>query len=672
MKRIKKLAALMLSALLVVCLAAPAFASENEVVKASEGRFTEVRGAIKLEGIDGDQTYRIYKLLDLVSYADDNTATDKHESDRYAYAIAENSLWLPFIRDHAEIFEVDPVAIAYEGKDVRYFSVHPTELFENSFSDDPYLNKDETTRSEFTSASMAQKFAQEAIEFAGKDKLGNLHIAPTAEVVHPGVDTYTFHDIDLGYYVVSSTVGTLCCLDTTNRQIVITDKNEVPEVTKRTQENSMQVAEDGEAGDAVTAYLKQNDANIGDTVYYRTRIDVRKGAEDYILYDAMDEGLTFDKDSIEIYLLRKDANEAIRDEQWIKLEGPMTITLDQMTTLAPPVYRSQHTGDFYTVNTEGLTTGIMMGNKVADLDFEVHFNQKFLTFLSDEIANIFDTYTPANCFRLVVTYTAKLNDKAIVDELGVNNNRTKVRYGDPKDTEEDVTSTATWSTRVFKFEQTEEEEEKVVDGAHFQIKKDGKPLKFVYLDDGVYRFNSSDEVQHAAKSETTGGAIRKSEPTESGYTVVDTLTTKKGTGILVVSGLDGGDYSLVETYAPTGYNQQAGEVPFHIVSANEASDGLPTEILYGADYPLKRAETAGTVVYRALGSTKAVANEFDAAGRVAGEHRLGDMIPFENKTSTQLPKVGGMGTTIIYIIGGILVVGAGAYLFFAGRSGKKK
>ena len=665
MKRIKQLAAILLSAILAAALAAPAR------IHASEGRFTDTKGEIVLEGIDGDQTFRIYKILDLVSFSDDDTDKDRHWSDRYAYAIAENSLWLPFVRDHEDIFDVSDTALAYEGKTDKYFTVRPTEKFENGFSDDPYDNKDETTRSEFTSASEAQKLAQEAIEYAGKEKLGNLHIEPDGEVVKPGTEKYTFRDVDLGYYVVSSTVGTLCALDTTNRKIVVTDKNEVPEIWKAIQENSLQKYHFGEPGDGVTAYRLQNDANVGDTVYYKTRVDVRKGAEDYIVYDAMDDGLTLDKDSFEIYLLTKDANEEIFNDQWILLEGAKTITLNQQTDLAPPTYTSLTTDDFYTVATKGLSKDILMGGKIVDPDFEIHFNQHFLTYLSDLISDTFATLNPANCFRLVILYSATLNDEAVMDKLGVNNNRTKVRYGDPKFTEEAVTSTATWSMRVFKFEQTEEEKEKIVDGAHFQILKDGKPLKFIYLDDGRYRFNSSDEVQHAAKSETTGGAIRKSEPTEHGYTVVDTVTTKKGTGILEISGLDGDTYSLIETYAPTGYSQQAGEVLFHIVSASEGTEGLPHPILYGAEAPLTLAETPGTVVYCTVDSTKAVSNEFDAAGRVAEGKKLGDMIPFENKTSTSLPKVGGMGTTIIYIVGGILVVGAGAYLIISGRKNKK-
>ena len=37
----------------------------------------------------------------------------------------------------------------------------------------------------------------------------------------------------------------------------------------------------------------------------------------------------------------------------------------------------------------------------------------------------------------------------------------------------------------------------------------------------------------------------------------------------------------------------------------------------------------------------------------------------ENNKGTELPSTGGMGTTVLYIVGGMLVILAGAYLFFS-------
>ena len=36
-----------------------------------------------------------------------------------------------------------------------------------------------------------------------------------------------------------------------------------------------------------------------------------------------------------------------------------------------------------------------------------------------------------------------------------------------------------------------------------------------------------------------------------------------------------------------------------------------------------------------------------------------------NKSGAELPSTGGMGTTVLYIVGGMLVILAGAYLFFS-------
>ncbi|MGN0471009.1 MAG: isopeptide-forming domain-containing fimbrial protein [Acutalibacteraceae bacterium] len=40
-------------------------------------------------------------------------------------------------------------------------------------------------------------------------------------------------------------------------------------------------------------YSSETFANIGDTVYYKSTIDAKKGAQAYVLHDKMDTGLTF-------------------------------------------------------------------------------------------------------------------------------------------------------------------------------------------------------------------------------------------------------------------------------------------------------------------------------------------------------------------------------------------
>ncbi len=85
----------------------------------------------------------------------------------------------------------------------------------------------------------------------------------------------TITDLDPGYYFVSTTTGTLCSLDTNDRDIIIYDKNQKPTITKQVQENS------------TGAFGATNDANIGDTVVFRVTINAKQGAQDYILYDTL-------------------------------------------------------------------------------------------------------------------------------------------------------------------------------------------------------------------------------------------------------------------------------------------------------------------------------------------------------------------------------------------------
>ena len=95
-------------------------------------------------------------------------------------------------------------------------------------------------------------------------------------------------------------------------------------------------------------------------------------------------------------------------------------------------------------------------------------------------------------------------------------------------------------------------------------------------------------------------------------------------GVFSVIGLDHGTYSLVETKAPNGYNLLTKEVEVNVVATHE-------------EVTAESAKTEFTV------------NEKSE-------------ITVENKAGIVLPETGGMGTTMIYILGAVMVLGAGVLL----------
>lgn len=108
----------------------------------------------------------------------------------------------------------------------------------------------------------------------------------------------------------------------------------------------------------------------------------------------------------------------------------------------------------------------------------------------------------------------------------------------------------------------------------------------------------------------------------------------------VIKGLDDAiDYYLYETKAPAGYNLMSEPVHF-VISASYAADG--------SNY------TSVTVTVGA-----AAASDTLSANVV-------------NKSGSTLPETGGIGSTIFYVLGSLLVVGAGVVLITRKRMGKSE
>ena len=233
--------------------------------------------------------------------------------------------------------------------------------------------------------------------------------------------------------------------------------------------------------------------------------------------------------------------------------------------------------------------------------FEITFND---TWLENNITENKD---------IVVTYSATINAEAKVAGDG-NVNETWLKYGEANETTHDKTRTYTWEVDIFKY--ANGSEDKPLAGATFKIVNSDKTKAAFFLDSRLHVWVPLDNGDNA----------------DQGIVTVGTELTTTETGKLEYLGFDAGTYYLVETKAPDGYNKLKEPVAIHI-SSTEVGNG-------------NEKERTATVANAAKLTSEG--NDPDAKSYVK----------VVNKSGTELPSTGGMGTTIFYVLGSILVVGA--------------
>lgn len=131
-----------------------------------------------------------------------------------------------------------------------------------------------------------------------------------------------------------------------------------------------------------------------------------------------------------------------------------------------------------------------------------------------------------------------------------------------------------------------------------------------------------------------------------------TEVTTDATGIFKFVGLDDGTYTLRETTTPTGYNTMA--------DLNLTIDATTSNVQdwnFGAENAAKSA----------LSAIKLTMNNKETTGDVTEGKVEGSII---NQKGSSLPSTGGIGTTMFYVGGGVLVAGAGVLLITKKRAKK--
>ncbi len=254
---------------------------------------------------------------------------------------------------------------------------------------------------------------------------------------------------------------------------------------------------------------------------------------------------------------------------------------------------------------------------------------------------------------IVVDYWMILDDDAIVDEPG---NKNFAQYGwnpiDNEDAETGEPKTPTNPKDDDKPSQKEDVDEATVYTfalAWVKIDEQGKELA-----------GAKFRLPFYVKSEKDGDAYVYGG-TEAGEGLTNEVTTTADSAVITIKGVEQGTYSITETEAPEGFNKLTA--PF-TVEAKKSGPAVTTKtkttVFLDAQGNVTNTVTNMTVEY--ITDEDSYNKETPA---VTGEETSVPVYQFDpivNKQGTELPSTGGIGTTIFYVVGAILVLGAGIVL----------
>ena len=217
---------------------------------------------------------------------------------------------------------------------------------------------------------------------------------------------------------------------------------------------------------------------------------------------------------------------------------------------------------------------------------------------------------------VTVTYSAKLNSLATIDSTGNKNEATINWNGNTGDSIPVEDTVYTYALAIKKVDKSGNG----LAGATFVLKNtDGAEVK-VSGDNGTYTVDPQ-------------GTATITSPAD---------------GLIIIKGVDSDNYTLTETKAPAGYNLLTSPVT---VTPEKIGGTTTSATIY-----LDEDGNEIAVVEGEPEKTPAAEVEINIANVAAKAYAV------VNFTGTELPSTGGIGTTIFYTLGGLLVVGAAVLL----------
>ena len=508
MKRMKKIMAVLLAAIMTMAMAVTAFADNAGTNKLT----VNVKSTTPAQNLKG-QTINLYKLFDV-------TESTSGETKNYAYTV--NTAYKTALVNVLTKLKTSVSAIpnvTETSTDAELAAAVSSIGAKDSETVQKFAN-------DFTTYALTQNPKLDATTNSGK--LGK-------------VTSYEFTDLDAGYYLVYVTGGkeiqsSLVTVDATTNTVNL--KTEAPSITKTADKDTVSIGQ-------VVKYTVTG--SIPDTTGYDQYL--------YIIHDELSKGLDFVNDengaalgteatTVNVTVAFKDVTDASA--------APTKATLDQTD------------------------------KKKMSLDLSewVRANK----------TNKGKEFT--------VTYYAKVNKDAVV----TNNNQASLEYGNnPDETTKTTPSEAKTPTYPLDILKKKTGTDEKLAGAKFSL------------------YTTEENATSGTNAITVSGSNGNYvvDPT-SKITVFESVESIDEKGYnLHVNGLAAGDYWLVETEAPAGYNKLTAPIKVTIT---------------------KTGDTEWTV-------SKDGVDEKDK------------IIDIENSTGSLLPSTGGMGTIIFAVIAAILVLG---------------
>lgn len=564
MKKLKKLAAVLLSLAMTAMLAIPALAA---------GEYS-----ITIQNDKAGHTYEAYQI-----FAGDVSSDEAQEGNAEG-PILSNITWGSGV-DANQLEELLAALKADETIGAKFAGIEnagDAAAVADALDDAP--------------AAEAAAFAEIAAGF--------LAAAPTGQTnTHVNNTHYIINALPAGYYLVKDQDGSLeGDADSATEYIVQVLGNvtmdpkdsDIPTVEKKVAEER-KYQQDGGYG---TFYNDVADWNIGDRVPFKLIGSIPDMSDydtyTYVFHDTLSAGLTLDMNSFDVYVAHE------KNEDPVAL-GWAEIPADEYTL---------------TQTADGFTLAI------DDLKVFPYVNEPDRDYI-------------------LVFYDAILNENAEIGLDGNPNNVSLEFSNDPNGEGTGRTAEDTAIVFTYELDGTKVDGENVdtkLEEAQFVLLNGGKTEAAMVVNG---KMTGWVKVYSEAEGENLQMPATYEEWVER-YGENNVILSSDENGAFNISGLDDGTYYLREIKAPAGYNLLEEDVKV-VISAATAN-----------------GQTWNSTAADAFTALTISANDAEA---VDGNLDTGIVnVTVANNQGTTLPETGGIGTTIFFVLGGVLVVGAGILL----------